>query len=230
MLAFRIDMSKAQKMLGGVEARARDSKGILRRWMGYMRKKAKDRFAELGGPPLAPSTQRRYEQTRTSSVTAHGEVRKSYAQNLERYYRVKHRDKETRQLTDRGRELVAELRRLSAGGNPSRSTLEAEDKAIARLRQRLEKAQTTRRRVGGDRRKSDKHQLLGRLRTSLEGFTTALSAILRNRVPWSGVHNEGGTAGHRASIPQRTTLQILAEDVAELAKIEVQHLLGIRGK
>lgn len=229
MLSFDLDTKKALRAFRGIERRAEDTAGILRRWMGYMRHKARERF-ETVGPPLAPSTIKKYQQTRKSSITARGDLRRSYVKNLGKTIERRNFDRESRQVTERGKELLAELRRLAAGGDPSRSGLSAEDKTIDALRKRLMRAQEGKKRVGGDRRKIDRHRLLGRLRTSLEGELLTLAAKLRNRVPWSGAHNEGGKVGHDATLPARTTLQILAEDVTELAKIELQHLLGIRGR
>lgn len=228
MIDYKLDAKKTLRAFAGIEKRAGDTAGILRRWLGYMRHKAKERFADVG-PPLAASTQRKYEQTRKSSVTVAGNLRRSYVKNLGKTIERRHFDKDSRQVTERGKELIAELRRLAGGGDPSQSGLSAEDKTIEALRKKLQRAQT-KRRVGGDRRKIERHKILGRLRTSLEGKLLSLSAKLRNRVPWSRAHNEGATVGHGASLPARTTLQILAEDVTELAKIEIEHLLGIRGR
>jgi phage gpG-like protein len=47
-----------------------------------------------------------------------------------------------------------------------------------------------------------------------------------SKVPWSEVHNAGGTAGRGASEPKREFLAILDEDRAVLADIVLSHLRG----
>lgn len=235
MLAFGLKSKLTSDMLKGLENRAQNPDGIFRRWLGYFRHKARQRFDQLAGPPLAESTRKRYEQTRTASVTAAGNVRKSYAQNAEQALRRKHRDKATGQLTPKGQALIAELRRLAAGGDPGRSTIdESEKNSVNTLRRKLQKARdkakTRRNSEKREPRKIDKHKLLGRLVGALETSKTLLAAVLRNRVPWSGVHNEGGPVGNRAQEPQRKTVEIDQDDANELAKIAVEQILGIGRK
>jgi phage gpG-like protein len=217
-VTFRVRAEGAEKLMQGLVYRASDVKPVLRRWVGYMRKHARKRFDELSGPPLAPSTAEKYAGTRTSNVTAAGNVRASYARTLEAQLRKKRT----------GEMNLAELRRLARGGSSAFSLSEAQDKSIERLRKRLEQARKTGKRVGGNRRKIERHKLLGRLVGALQGSVTRATAILRNRVRWSAVHNEGGTAGRGASIPKRETLTILAEDVSVFAEIALSALLGER--
>lgn len=227
MLSFSVRSKLTEQMLRGIESRARNSERIMRRWLGYMRHKARQRFDQLAGPPLAESTRKRYEQTKTGSVTAAGNVRKSYAQSAERALRQKHRDKATGQLTPKGRELVAELRRLAAGGDPNRSTIdESEKNSVNTLRKKLQRAQEKKASQRHEPRKIERRRLLGRLVGALETTKTMLAAILRNRVPWSGVHNEGGAVGHGAQVPERRTVEIDQADADELGKIAVEQMLG----
>lgn len=228
MLSIKTNVRGVETALRGMAKRTSDTDGTLKRWVGFMRHKAKERFDQLAGPPLAQSTRTKYERTRTSSVTAQGKVRSSYARKLAVDISAKHRDKSTRQVSERGQELLAELRRLSHGGSTNPSMVTAHDKTLEALRKKLERAKSGKR-VGGNKRKIERHKLLGKLVKSLVGSISGLSAILRNRVPWSGVQNEGGKVGNNAQIPARTTLQLLREDVTELVKIRIEHIIG-KGK
>lgn len=215
-LRFQLRAAGAERMLQQIVLSARDAMPTFRRWVGFMRKQARARFKKLSGPDLAPSTREKYEQTRTAAVTARGNVRASYARNAEAQLRKK----------AGGEMTIAELRRLARGGSTAMSLAEQQEASIERLRKQLDRARSTGKRVGGDRRKIDRHQLLGRLSTALQGQIKGAKAILENRVPWSGVHNEGGTAGKGARIPKRPTLLILAEDCATLAQIALDSFFG----
>lgn len=223
---FRIGTGAGSRVVSTLLKGVSDAKPLLRRWAGFFRKKAKDRFDELSGPPLAESTLKKYQSTRTSNITAAGKVRVSYARNAEAQIRRKYRNSKDGTLTGRGAEVLAELRRLLGGGDPSPSGSDLQDKSIERLRKRLERARRTGKRIGGNKRKSDSHTLLGRLRKSLASAVSDRVARLLNRVPWSGAHNEGATVGNRAELPQRLTLEVTDDDARELAKIAVEQLTG----
>ncbi len=62
-------------------------------------------------------------------------------------------------------------------------------------------------------------KILGRLSSSIEAEVSSDTLRVYSRVPWSGVHNEGGTAGHGAKIPKRTFLEWTPERVVKIAKI-----------
>ena len=204
-LKFRVGNGSQSQVVSTLLRNLSDVKPLLRRWAGFFRKKGKDRFNELAGPPLAASTKAKYAATRKSNITAAGNVRVSYARHAEAQIRRKYKNGKDGSLTERGSQVLSELRRLLGGGEPSLSSLQAQDKSIERLRKRLERARRTGKRVGGEKRKSDSHKLLGRLRGSLTSYVSARVAGLRNRVPWSGAHNQGATVGHGAGLPQRLT-------------------------
>jgi phage gpG-like protein len=215
-LRYRTNFDRPLRMLQGLVISAKDATPALRRIVGKMRSRARDRFRGLVSPGLSRSYQKKLEQTRTSAITAAGNVRASFARNQEAQLRKKGASEMT----------LAELRRLARGGSTAFSLAEQQEASIERLRKKLAHARATGKRVGGDRRRSDKHQLLGRLRTALEGKIHGFTAILENRIPWSRVHNDGGTAGKGARIPARATLFILAEDVAAFAQIALDALMG----
>jgi phage gpG-like protein len=206
------------RLLEQLASRAKDTRSILKRWVGFLRKESKEAFDRLGGPPLAESTLERLQETRRSNITAAGNIRADYARQLN--YKLR-----------RSPNARAELKRLVNGGSSSYSLLaghenEAGAKVVERLRKKLEKQRTTGKRQGGDKRRSEGHKLLGRLRNALEGGIDGASAFVRNRGPGSKAHNEGGKVGHGAVLPARTTLQITPESARVLAQIVLEHLLG----
>lgn len=206
--------------LSDVENNLRDATSVLKRWGGFFRAKAKQRLAGLSGPDLASSTRERYATTAVGSVTKAGNVRSSYAKNLEAQLRKK----------TGGEMKVAELRRLARGGSTALSISDAQERSIERLRKRLEAARAKIRKQEQGRatsskatakktkRKLDGHKLLGKLHSGLRVWMSAAVVGLRNRIPWSGAHNEGAKVGNGADLPARTTLEITQEDAAALAR------------
>jgi len=208
-------------ILDTIKENAKAVRPLQKRWAGAMKKLA---VARITGDlaPWAKSTQRKYELTRTSAVTAQGNVRKSYAKQLDRRLR-------------RTVDARSELRRLVAGGNTGKafSLLEGDEKrnkrlAVERLRRNLEKAKATGKRVGGDARKADKHQLLGRLRTAWVVVINGLSTTLKNAVPFSEKLRSGGALPNGATAPERNFLFISSSDARLYAQIAKEHLLGVR--
>lgn len=219
----------------GIEARAGDPGAILKRWGGYFRAQALRRAAsQEGWPPLAESTRKKLQQQRLAKVTSAGKVRASYGSALDRYLARDANKGSAGAAAD-----LQELRRLRAGGAVDR----AEDgrkaaawggsRAIDRLRKQLARAQDQRQKgkratVGGKRRKADKHKLLGQVATAIVWKLEGTSVKAFGRVPFSAVHNDGGSAGHGASEPQRVFLAVDAQDRVVLVDIVRQQLLGTR--
>jgi hypothetical protein len=219
---FRVNLNRR---LGGVlddiAFAAKAPKTLLRRWAGFLKTKAQERASDSGSlAPWAESTRKKYENTRTAAVTAQGDVRASYARQLDRRLR-------------RTPDARAELRRLLAGGNTGTqySVLEGDDRrkkrlAVDRLRRQLYKARTTGQRVGGDAKKSERHELLGAARRAWSVFINRSSTKLRSKLPFSEVLFHGGRVGHGAVLPERNVLYVDGADVAELGKIALDWLMG----
>jgi hypothetical protein len=202
---------------------AKNTKPVFKRWAGFIKAKAIARIKGGGLAPIAESTQKHNEHTRTAAVTVQGNIRKSYARQLDRRLR-------------RTYDARKELKRLLAGGNTGAgySVVEGDNKrkkrlAVERIRKQLHKARETGERVGGHATKAGKHTLLGKAVTAWEVVLTKVSAIVRNALPFSEVLRKGGRVGNGAILPERDYLHFDSGDVAELAKIALEHLMG-RGK
>lgn len=142
---------------------------------------------------------------------------------------------------------LQELRRLRTAGAGAvdrdargRAVTWTGSKAIDKLRKNLVKAEkqkekarqegtSTKSTIGGDARKADTHQLLGRVARSLQWTVEGTKVSCYSKIPWSEVHNAGGTAGHGANEPMRAFLLILAADRAKMAEIVLSHLRGESG-
>ncbi len=228
-LTYHVDVGEPAARFVRMEQRALHPERILNRWGGYLRSESRRAFNEQNFAPLAPSTQKKYEQTRTSAVTAFGQVRKSYAGNLSKYLRGQMRQGVATSGAD-----LAELQRLAAGGAVNKaslaelleSTTGKQRRSIQRLQVALQKSRDTGKRVGGNRRKISRHKLLGRLSGSIYWKVEGLTVKDLSRVPWSGVHNLGGTAGNGAKIEARTFLDITKKDEVAMAYIALQHFMG----
>lgn len=66
-------------------------------------------------------------------------------------------------------------------------------------------------------------ELLGAMARSIYATVEGKMLTIESKIAWSGVHNDGGTAGHGARIPQREFLAWTPEDLKALAEIAVQH-------
>lgn len=232
MLTFECDFSPAIQRFDTVADQARDAQKLLKRFAGYLNWTAKEAFTnQPGWEPLAASTQAKLQSTRTSAITVQGQVRSSYVKQAAPQL--------ARALKTGGlaaRENMAEFLRLGRSGNALDSVLSGGagtgSRAVERLRRMLlkaaaQKAAGKRVSVGGNKRKSDRHQLLGKLRKSIERRVDVGQgeAIAESRVPWSGVHNKGGAAGHGAKIPARVFLTIDERGAVALAEIALEHLM-----
>lgn len=221
-LGLKTTLEGPLERLRKMAAHAQDLQPLYKRWGGYLRKEAKDRIESgQGFSPLAESTQKRLQHTRKSAITTQGNVRQSYAKRLAvQLNRQVKRDK-----LDEG--VLDDLKDLVRGGRQA-LTMDLSDrraKALVRLQQQLKQAQAGQR-VGGNRRQSEHHHILGKLGNSLKAQGTKTEAIAESRIPWSQVHNEGGTVGHGAQVPARPFLLLTAESKRTLAQMAVQYLTG----
>jgi phage gpG-like protein len=219
-LRFTVNVKAPVDRFAQIARTAQKPDRILRRWAGYFGHTAKSAATtQEGWPGWAGSTQKKYEYTRTAKVTAAGEVRKVAAQHL-----ASHLRRQARQGVGTAAGDLAELGRLQAGGTPNPE--HAGGKAIMALSRALARAKRTGKRVGGDKRVVGKKVLLGRLPKMNQIKITGTTVRQENLVPWSDVHNSGGSAGHGAQEPARTWLSIDEQDQVVLREIVRDSLLG----
>jgi len=66
--------------------------------------------------------------------------------------------------------------------------------------------------------------LLGQIASSITYEISPGTLTVFSRIPWAGIHNEGGTAGRGAQIPKRAFLYWTPERIAALAEIAAKHI------
>lgn len=223
-LRFSLDSTAPQLQLALLLRNAEEVKPLLRRWAGYLRKKAKERAQGVTSPPLAESTVKKYLQARGPLITRQGTVRQAQARRIAQALAAR-RDRSSRAELERLVQLAPQLASGQAGARdraaaPAGKTF---DRSVERVRKALLARRTKRRAKPKD--PGGRH-LLGKLITAWKAFVNPRSAAVANMVSWSAIHNEGGTAGNGAPIPARLKLEITQEDIAELEKIVLEHITG----
>lgn len=201
---------------------ARNLQPLYKQWGRYLRQEAKERIdAGEGFAPLAESTRKRLQHTRTGAVTAQGKVRQSHAKRLEVQLKQQIRRDKLEEST------LDDLKDLVRGGRQALSMALSDRRAkvLVRLQKQLQKAHEGKP-MGGKERQSNNYHILGKLSNSLRAKGTQTEATLESRVPWSRIHNEGGTAGHGAHIPARPFLLITSESKRILAEMAARYLSG----
>lgn len=227
-LRFSLDAAAPQAQLQLMLHQAQQTKPLLRRWAGYLRKKARERAQQATSPPLAESTVRKYLQARGPMVTRMGTVRQAQARRIAQALAAR-KDKNSRAELER---LIDLAPQIAAGRAGARERLAAApgqnfDRSVERVRKALQAQKSRRRKRPKD--PGGRH-LLGKLVTAWKAFVNPRSAAVVNMVAYSAIHNEGGTAGHGARIPERLGLEVTQEDTNELVKIVLEHLAGGSGK
>lgn len=96
--------------------------------------------------------------------------------------------------------VLAEFRRLEAGGSLDKSLLT--EKQQKSLLGRVERA-----------KKDASEKMLGKVAASIKTSIKNGTLTVESKIPWAGVHNEGGPAGHGANIPKREFLALDEEDL-----------------
>src|SRR3990167_5463844 len=194
----------------------RDVDPVLRAFDRYLAARVQQRFDQggPGWPPLQAEQTGRRQTAALESLSRRlvGEGRKAAARQGLRLRAmeaagedtVKRREQFARTL-QRRLATVQELRRHIAGT--------AEESLSARLLPRVVRAQARAEKV------------LGRVSQSFRSEIKRGGLVRESVIPWAGVHNEGGTAGHGAKIPARPFLFLEADDVDVLVEMLRERML-----
>ncbi len=227
---IRVETTGLQKKFDLLVDQLEDLTEPLRAFGAYLRKKAKKKFEEQGPgwKAISESTQERLEHTRTHRITARGTVRKSARRSLKRTLEQNIRKglagsgarAELRQLFDRKRARSQDDLEKAFRSQLGRSSRDTHNATLTKLREdldRFDRKTSAQRKRGG--RKAARHKLLGRLASTLRATVGNNTLTVFSSVPWAGVHNKGGVAGHDSQIPQREFLALDEEDVGVLKTI-----------
>lgn len=210
---FRIIRDQAGPLFEEIAARAGEAKPPLRR-MGALLKAGVVKAMREDAPAKAKATVEKEAKTGTSSVTAQGKVRASYARQLAQTFKR------------RGDADSAEaLRRVMAGDLDTATG----NRTVDRLRRRLQTAEAARAigaRVAIGKRRSEKNAPRGgKMVGANKVILGRLSVKVRNEVRFSEAHDEGETVGNNAKLPPWHFMRIDAQGVELCAEIALDWIL-----
>lgn len=237
-LRVRLDASGVERRFELLAESARQLDKPLKAFDRYLRARVKSRF-ERSGPnwdELAESTLERREQAALSALARrlsfeHGRAQKRYQSRYGALddlgvagdARLEKKRATLRRALARRAMTAAEFERARRRAeNVSAAALERADAFTAPQAER--QARSLRERaLRAQARAGDK--LLGRIAASFESVVRDGNLTLRSKVPWAGVHNEGGSVGHGATVPARPFLFLEERDVDVLVEILRDHML-----
>jgi phage gpG-like protein len=210
----------------------------LKAFAQYLRKKTSDRFKAEGPgwPGYATSTNRKLLHSYTGQFTSSGKLRKAYAKKLRRSVE---RGIKTGKLPMRARSEMNRLIRgsisndslaLRAFGHVERKKTAKEQNSVEKLAAKMEKLKDASQRAKAlaGKRAIASTKLLGKLAGTIRSSIKKNTLTVFSQVEWAGTHNDGGTGGHGAKIPERKFLYLEDDDLAVLATIlegELQEVL-----
>jgi phage gpG-like protein len=226
-LTFSVDASGLERKFTLVAESAKQLDPALRAFDRYLRARVRSRF-EREGPgwaPLAPSTLAHRRQAAMAALERKlgRDVRraeKSYGRRfgaLDQLGLGGLENQRARSVLAIQRRVttLAEFRRILQGGSAEATLFEG--RSAEKQRQSLVG------RIGrAEARATEK--ILGRIAGSIRSTVKKGTLTVESRIPWAGVHNEGGRAG-KANIPARPFLFLDEEDVEALVGILQDRLL-----
>lgn len=209
-----------------------DLRPMMPKFSAYKRKRVQAEFESGGDGKWAPrkdASQSQYNATkeaRIAKITAgrYGTLSRALGREKRRAEKRLARTPESKShLTMRRQQAVArydaqlaELSRLTAG---QYQPLAKEHKRLgSRIARRDAKAQE---RIAA----VERGDLLGAIASSMETTFSKDNWEMASRIPWAGVHNEGGSAGYGAVIPQREFLYWTPDDIETFAQMANQYII-----
>lgn len=226
-LTLRVDVGGLERKFELLTDSAKKIDPALRAFDRYLAARVRQRF-ESSGPGWAPLAPETIEARKSRAAEVLGKKLGRDVRRSEQRYRSKfgeHRDDTLSQLLEsrvvkkrrsaaaaiqRRLTTFAEYRRQLAGGSAEASLFEGRgaDRQRVSLAARVQRAEA---RATG--------KILGRVALSFKSTVRGGRLTRESKIPWAGVHNEGGAAGHGATIPARPFLFIEERDVDVLAEI-----------
>lgn len=236
MISLQVDVGGVLQNLDLAIDSLNDLGPIFRKFIPVKRRNVDKVFKEgKGWPPLDEDTLAN-RQSRAEAVAAkiRAGVQSSLASKLsgERariQRRLKSRE-QTGDTSERGQKLLAsaqrslarkdlqrtEFARITSGGDRS-AMAKGTQKVVARLERREQRAEQKIAAFEGG-------EPLGQIANSIVYEVQGKLLTVRSAIGWAGVHNDGGTAGNRARIPQRKFLEWTQEDLQEFSRIAAEYV------
>ena len=233
---FKVNLDGWQRSFTLLATQAKQLNKPLREFDHYLRGRVDERFA-AGGPgwePLKKATQDEWISRARAIVgrKLRYEIKKAYRRFEGKFGRsaiqIGTESQRASMLRTISRRAITsqEFQKFHLGidkitseafmnheGTPF--SLKQAEKQVASIKERVARAE--------DKAKS--RPILGRIRKAFESKIDSGMLKIVNKVGFSGVHNDGGTAGHGAKIPERRFLFLEPQDIDHLAEILQQHML-----
>lgn len=219
-LTVAIEQDGLQRKCRALILASKDLTPILRRMGALVRQDSADRFAAEGPgwePRKGETEEQGWGRLRMQVEQAQGRAERKVLVKLRRDFR-RAKKKFSPEAAQRRYEIIKEFEGFLAAGRRDLGLVEkfSASKTLERTKQRL-----------GRQAAKEAGRLLGRMaganRMKTEGKTVVIRNIVKNRrgVPFSKIHNEGGTAGNGAVIKAREFLGLtpeVAEQVPAIAR------------
>lgn len=248
LLTLTVDVSGGERKLSVLVDSARDLDPVLKKYGAtYLRHKVQERF-EQEGPGWAPRSPATINRMLASGGVLSGKAAERaqglLRRKLEREARRARRRlravedeagfaREARRQADRGRagkralSMAEVIRRRNAAVARREAVIKvfdaiiaggavegtANEKVVAKLNDRLGRAE-----------KRASSQLLGKIASSFKLTVKGGRLEYGSTIPWAGVHNEGGTVGHGATIKARPFAYLTDQDLDVLVDMIVAWL------
>lgn len=226
-LKTEFDAQAIHHALRAIGDGTKNTKAVLRRFNNYLRGQTFVHFREMPGwPPLAESTLKQKRTYGGLGVLSHSQlaiaraeaaVRSKLRSALKRAGKSKAKNALKRQKTVAKRQAMIEefetyiaLRRTDAD-----AAAKMDSKTLQSTKERLGRAE------------EKKGRTLGQLRASIDSTFSEDGLEIKSRIPWAGVHNEGGAVGNGAVVPARPFLFLTPQDEQKLVEITEDYLTDL---
>jgi phage gpG-like protein len=209
---------------------SQDLDEVLKAFGAYLRKKAKDKFAQEGPgwPRLAESTANRLQHTFNNKFTVSGGIRKSAASSIKKGLQ---KAIKSGKLPVAAKAKLEDIIKNGIRGNSYalmaygsfKFKKDSELNPVEKLEKSLVKFKSLshdeRKAKLEKKRKSSTHKLLGKIAGSIKSRLRKNVLEVYSAIEWAGVHNDGGQAGKGSKIPKRTFLELDDEDLHVLSSL-----------
>ena len=218
MLTISVSIDGLERKLHTLAETAKDLEPALRILDTYLRGRVAQRFSSEGPgwPARKESTEAGHHREAQVQALAVHRLRRKLQRELRRAQRRLRYGKGTVAAVDRRYAVLKEFERQVAGGILDAQTGKDRrvEKSVRGLHERFGRAEAQ---ASG--------RLLGRMASSIASSVRRGSLTVYSRVPWAGIHNEGGIGGHGAEIPPRPFLFLEPEDIDLLAELLANRML-----
>lgn len=226
MLTLKFQGGGVEQSLDAMVNSLSELRPVFAKFARYMRQEVDQVFESQGGgswPQRSEATQKRFDASKAARLqrieatkyqSLVGSVRSSKRKAERRLAKTSQSNSKVlarrQRSVEKHQAQLEELARLTAGG--ARSTDKTYKKFNERVERRDQKADKKRKAV-------EQGDLLAQIANSIVIEFGKDSFAVASRIPWAGIHNEGGNAGNGASIPARTFLQWTPERIAKFVEL-----------